>query len=132
VGAAQQVGSQAGASQQVGSQAGAQQVGSQQLDWQQPPRLNRPAWASLANNEAAPATSNKANRIFAFMGVLKKETGCLLRRHTPSPFQRLGDQILIGSNRQSLRMALTGQIGFMICRFPAWRGSCHGERKVRP
>src|SRR5581483_4446317 len=56
------------------------------------PRLNRPAWASLANNEAAPATSNKANRIFAFMGVLKKETGCLLRRHTPNPFQRLGDQ----------------------------------------
>jgi hypothetical protein len=61
----------------------------------------------------------------------KRGTGCLLRRHTPNPFQRPGDQFLIGSNRQTLRMALTGQAGFAICRLIAPHASCDGQRKKR-
>jgi hypothetical protein len=101
VGAAQQVGSQAGAAQQVGSQhVGSQQVGSQQLEPQHPPllRLKKPAWASFAKHETAPATSNMANKIFAFMGVLKKqERDVLFLAERPTPFKRTCDQILLAA-----------------------------------
>jgi hypothetical protein len=47
----------------------------------------------LANNETAPATSNRANKIFAFMGVLKKQEQdvCLVAMR-PTPFKRTCDQ----------------------------------------
>jgi hypothetical protein len=124
-----------GSAAQVGAgaaQVGSAQVASQQLGWQQPPRLNRPAWASLANNEAAPATSNKANRIFAFMGVLKKgEQDVYFAATRRFPSNALATKFLIGSNRQSLRMALTGQIGFTICGLIASSRSCQGQRRMR-
>jgi hypothetical protein len=47
----------------------------------------------LANNETAPATSNRANKIFAFMGVLKiQEQDVCLVAMRPTPFKRTCDQ----------------------------------------
>lgn len=91
MGAAQQVGSQqVGAAQQVGSQ----QVGSQH-ELQPPPwpRFRKPAWASLAKNETAPAASNRANKTFAFMGVLKKqEQDVHYLAERPTPFKHACDK----------------------------------------
>lgn len=85
----------------------------------------------MANNETAPATSNRANRIFAFMGVLKNRN----RMFVLSPCGRLPSNAratnLIGSNRQTLRVALTAQTGFAICRMLVGHASCLPRQQSR-
>jgi hypothetical protein len=46
------------------------------------------------------------------------------------PSNALATRSLIGSNRQTLRVALTGQTGFAICWFLTARRSCGDQREV--